>query len=95
VTEIVRPPDIRRAQASIWQAGIALEGPDTDTLTGDMRDNNGTGVHLSAGRTPASVGEEGCAVGDPASVVAAGGLQREGWEIQSSGIRERSRPDPT
>jgi hypothetical protein len=27
--------------------GIALEGPDTDTLTGDMRENHhGTGVHL-------------------------------------------------
>jgi hypothetical protein len=25
-----------------------LEGPDTDALTGDYRQNNGTGVHFSA-----------------------------------------------
>jgi len=38
---------IREAQASLWQSGIALEGPDTDTLTGDYRQNNGTGVHFN------------------------------------------------
>ena len=26
-------PEIRGAQASLWQDGLALEGPDTDTLT--------------------------------------------------------------
>lgn len=40
-------PDIRAAQKSLWDAGVALEGPDTDALTGDMRDNGGAGVHLS------------------------------------------------
>jgi hypothetical protein len=40
--------DIRAAQKSLWDAGIALEGPDTDKLTGNLRDSNGKGVHLSA-----------------------------------------------
>ncbi len=40
-------PDIRAAQKSLWEAGIALPGPDTDTLTGAMREKNGRGVHLS------------------------------------------------
>jgi hypothetical protein len=41
-------PEIRAAQASLWHDKIALEGPDTDTLTGDNRQNQGTGVHFSA-----------------------------------------------
>jgi hypothetical protein len=41
-------PEIRAAQASLWRSGIALEGPDTDRLTGDNRQNNGKGVHFSA-----------------------------------------------
>ncbi len=40
-------PDIRAAQKALWESGIALEGPDTDTLTGKMRDKGGMGVHLS------------------------------------------------
>jgi hypothetical protein len=40
--------DIRAAQASLWKDGIALEGPDTDTLTGDNRQDGGAGVHMSA-----------------------------------------------
>jgi hypothetical protein len=40
-------PPIREAQRSLWQAGIALEGPDTDQLTGDNRQNQGRGVHMS------------------------------------------------
>lgn len=40
-------PDIRAAQASLWKDGIAGEGPDTDTLKGDMRERNGQGVHFS------------------------------------------------
>lgn len=40
-------PDIRAAQASLWKSGIALEGPDTDALTGPMRDSGGQGVHFS------------------------------------------------
>jgi Carbohydrate esterase, sialic acid-specific acetylesterase len=41
-------PEIRAAQAALWEEGLALQGPDTDTLTGDNRQNNGTGVHMSA-----------------------------------------------
>lgn len=40
-------PEIREAQSSLWRDGVALEGPDTDQLTGAMRQNNGTGVHMS------------------------------------------------
>jgi hypothetical protein len=39
--------DVRSAQKRLWDTGIALEGPDTDTLTGDNRDNDGRGVHMS------------------------------------------------
>jgi len=41
-------PDIRAAQKSVCDDGLALLGPDTDTLTGDLRENNGKGIHLSA-----------------------------------------------
>lgn len=37
----------RNAQKVIWDKGIALEGPDTDTLTGDHRDGGGRGIHFS------------------------------------------------
>jgi hypothetical protein len=40
-------PDIRAAQASLWKDGMALEGPDSDALTGALRENNGQGVHFS------------------------------------------------
>lgn len=40
-------PDIRAAQKSLWDAGIALEGPDTDALKGKLREQNGQGVHFS------------------------------------------------
>lgn len=40
-------PEIREAQASLWRSGVALEGPDTDRLTGDNRQNNGAGIHFS------------------------------------------------
>ena len=40
-------PDLRAAQMGLVQAGIALAGPDTDALTGDLRDSNGQGVHFS------------------------------------------------
>jgi hypothetical protein len=39
--------DIRAAQKSLWDSGIALEGPDTDALKGNLREQNGQGVHLS------------------------------------------------
>lgn len=37
----------RAAQKKLWDRGIALEGPDTDTLTGSYRDREGKGIHLS------------------------------------------------
>ncbi len=40
-------PDIRAAQAATWKDGLALEGPDSDALTGDLRERNGQGVHFS------------------------------------------------
>jgi serine/threonine protein kinase len=40
-------PNPRKAQKQLWETGIALEGPDTDTLTGDNRDNGGQGIHFS------------------------------------------------
>jgi hypothetical protein len=40
-------PDIRAAQKALWESGIALEGPDSDALKGDLRENNGQGVHFS------------------------------------------------
>ena len=39
--------DIRAAQASLWQVGLALAGPDSDALKGDLRERNGQGVHFS------------------------------------------------
>jgi hypothetical protein len=39
--------DIRAAQRALWESGLALPGPDTDKLTGDMREKNGMGVHFS------------------------------------------------
>jgi hypothetical protein len=37
-------PAVRAAQKQTWDEGLAQEGPDTDTLTGDYR----AGIHLSA-----------------------------------------------
>ena len=37
----------RDAQKRLWDTNIALEGPDTDTLTGDNRDTGGQGIHFS------------------------------------------------
>ena len=39
--------EIRAAQKSLWGAGLALEGPDTDALKGELRERNGQGVHFS------------------------------------------------
>ncbi len=41
-------PDIRAAQKGVCDDGFASPGPDTDTLTGKMREKNGSGIHLSA-----------------------------------------------
>ena len=40
-------PEIRDAQAALWKDGIALQGPDSDALKGDLRERNGQGVHFS------------------------------------------------
>lgn len=40
-------PDIRAAQAALWKKGLALEGPDSDALKGDLREDGGKGVHFS------------------------------------------------
>jgi hypothetical protein len=40
-------PDIRAAQSALWKQGLALEGPDSDALKGDLRENGGQGVHFS------------------------------------------------
>ncbi len=39
--------DIRAAQAAVCRDGLALTGPDTDALTGLLRDSGGRGVHFS------------------------------------------------
>ena len=40
-------PKVREAQKKLWESGVALPGPDTDTLTGANRDANGAGIHFS------------------------------------------------
>jgi hypothetical protein len=40
-------PEVRAAQRLLWERGIALEGPDTDTMIGDLRDCGGKGIHFS------------------------------------------------
>ena len=41
-------PPLRAAQRELWRSGVALEGPDTDTLKEAYRQNNGKGVHMNA-----------------------------------------------
>lgn len=40
-------PPIREAQQSLWTDGLAIQGPDTDTLTSAFRQNNGKGTHFN------------------------------------------------
>ena len=40
-------PDIRAAQRALWKSAVAVEGPDSDALVGDLRDGGGKGVHFS------------------------------------------------
>jgi len=40
-------PDIREAQAALWKDGTAHEGPDSDSLKSEWRENGGKGVHFS------------------------------------------------
>jgi hypothetical protein len=37
----------RGGQSLLWDKKIAVEGPDTDAMTGDLRDNGGKGIHFS------------------------------------------------
>jgi pimeloyl-ACP methyl ester carboxylesterase len=39
--------DIRSAQSELWKYDLVFEGPDTDALKGEFRDNGGKGVHFS------------------------------------------------
>jgi serine/threonine protein kinase len=38
---------VRTGQKMLWDKKVALEGPDTDTLRGDNRDDAGRGIHFS------------------------------------------------
>jgi hypothetical protein len=40
-------PEVEQVQRSLWQSGIARQGPNTDTLGSKYRQNNGAGVHFS------------------------------------------------
>lgn len=40
-------PDIRAAQARTWSDGVALAGPDSDSLGSEWREGGGRGVHFS------------------------------------------------
>lgn len=37
----------RGGQKLLWQKGVALEGPDTDRMVGNLRDHGGKGIHFS------------------------------------------------
>lgn len=37
----------RGGQKILWDKGVALEGPDTDAMLGDLRDHGGKGIHFS------------------------------------------------
>jgi len=41
-------PTTRAGQKKLWDTKVALEGPDTDALGGDNRDQGGKGIHFSA-----------------------------------------------
>lgn len=41
-------PAIEQAQRSLWESGVAQEGPNTDTLTEAYRQANGKGIHFNS-----------------------------------------------
>jgi len=43
----LRFDNIRAAQERRWNDSVAMPGPDTDMLSGDYRDLDGQGIHLS------------------------------------------------
>ena len=44
-----KPPyaSVCEGQKALWDTKVALEGPDTDAMVGDLRDHGGTGIHFS------------------------------------------------
>ena len=48
-------PSLRAGQKQLWDSGLALQGPDTDTLRGDNRN----GIHFS-GTTASGVFMRSC-----------------------------------
>lgn len=44
-----KPPyaPVTEGQQALWKTGVALEGPDTDAMVGDLRDKGGKGIHFS------------------------------------------------
>lgn len=44
-----QPPyeGVRSGQKRLWDTKVALEGPDTDAMVGELRDNGGKGIHFS------------------------------------------------
>lgn len=43
----ISDPALEQAQRSLWQNGIALQGPDTDDLGPEYRQDHGRGVHFN------------------------------------------------
>lgn len=39
-------PALREVQQNLWKSHVALQGPDTDALTAEYRQNNGKGTHF-------------------------------------------------
>jgi hypothetical protein len=48
-------PPIRDAQRSLWQPDLAIEGPETDTLTAPYRQNGGKETHFNDAGSKAHV----------------------------------------
>ena len=46
-TQDQRSPELEAAQPSLWTGGLAREGPNTDALGPEYRQNGGKGVHMS------------------------------------------------
>src|SRR5207253_645757 len=38
---------VRAGQKELWEKKIAVEGPDTDAMVGELRDQDGKGIHFS------------------------------------------------
>jgi hypothetical protein len=80
--------EIRAAQRAVCDTGVALTGPDTDTLTGAMRDHNGLGVHFSG----LGLGAHGKLWADKITPWLAQQVRAENLP-KSGSIRANARPD--